>query len=210
MAYGELNIYNGMTKDNVVFDLNGNTSPLIYDVNVYSGGKLTNTTLPGADSPFDDYTVDIKSGGVASNIYVSGGEFTVENGGSAYNIHWTPGYGEVEIENGATATFASNYYGVYLNSSGAFSHVDTMYDVELNTSYPPSGNFWDVPYCNAYVMNGGKLTGSIANGAEVHVWSGGSVDDVTVLANGELVKTPARPTSKLCQAVFSKPPSAAM
>lgn len=187
MAYGELNIYNGMTKDNVVFDLNENTSPPIYDVNVYSGGKLTNTTLPGADSPFDDYTVDIKSGGVASNIYVSGGEFTVENGGSAYNIHWTPGYGEVEIENGATATFASNYSGVYLNSSGAFSHTDTMYDVELNTSYSPSGDYWNATYCNAYVMNGGKLTGSIANGAEVHVWSGGSVDDVTVLSNGELV-----------------------
>ena len=192
MAFEELNIYNGITKDNVVLGYNENTNSSIYNVDVYNGGKLTNATIPAGSMTNDGYydnlgEIEIYSGGVASNLYISGGELNVQLGGSAYNIHWTPGYGEVEIENGATATFASNYSGVYLNSSGAFSHADTMYDVELNTSYSPSGYYWDAPYCNAYVMNGGKLTGSIANGAQVHVWSGGSVDDVTVLEYGELV-----------------------
>ena len=144
MAYGQKNLYNGMTMDNVVFGYNENTNSSIHNVDVYNGGKLTNATIPAGSMTNDGYydnlgEIEIYSGGVASNLYISGGELNVQLGGSAYNIHWTPGYGEVDIDDGATATFASNYSGVYLNSSGAFSHADTMYDVELNTSYSPSG-----------------------------------------------------------------------
>ena len=120
----------------------------------------------------------VMSGGGASRISIeSNGVLEVWSGGTATNVYWTPGMGTLRIYDGATVSFASQYYGVYFGKAGSeVTHAESRGSLDSGI---------------AYVMQNGVLANGSTGGGEVHVWSGGIMrstvvknDTDVILSNG--------------------------
>ena len=156
---------------------------------VSSGGVAVSTTVTGEDarmilrsgctaiSTVIDHDGYMRvSGGSADGISIGpGATLEVKNGGTATNVVWTPTEGEIEIEDGSTITFASNYTGVYLGKNDhLLSHSTVMNGLNIGNK-------------TMAVMPGGTAN-SCTVGPEgcVSVWMGASIDRLTV-SGGELL-----------------------
>jgi len=102
MNGGDVFIYNGGVANGAT--VNGGF------LNVPSGGTANSTTVNGGD-------LNVSSGGTANSTTVNGGKMLVSNGGTATDIDWTPCVGSVYVEDGAYATFVSQYKGCYFGSN---------------------------------------------------------------------------------------------
>ena len=140
---------------------------------VWSGGTANSTTV-NAGGEFH-----ISSGGTANKVKIDSGDLTVYRGGAVTEIEWTPCVGSVTVENGAHATFASTYTGVYYGSDGQLieSTTEPMNDRKLNDERQ-----------SMYVMSDGIANRTVVyfSGCQ-HVCSGGTVNSTWVRAEGNLL-----------------------
>ena len=142
-----VHVYSGLVIDsgtNVV----AQSGDLFYETQILTGGEL-----------------QIASGGLAEGIVVSpDGSLHVASGGTATDIIWTPCEGRVFIDDGATASFVSQYSGVYYGSDNRLlSHALSIDSMILDSTT-----------C-AYVMPEGNATNiSVGHGGLLHVASGGT------------------------------------
>ncbi|MBQ4328355.1 MAG: AIDA repeat-containing protein [Lentisphaeria bacterium] len=171
------NIFSGVVSNGLIID----GEHELWQVNVYSGGKVTNITVGGDYGywdPYGTFCLDIDEGGIASGVTIKdNGELYVGSGGSALNVNWTPTVGVLDIEDGAYVTFVSSYSGVYHGSGGVLlSNTATMNNIVL-----------DGYSNNICIMSGGKVnTAELSNGAELDVMQNGSANDVYVGENAEM------------------------
>ena len=203
---------------------NGTTVNSWGNINVSSGGIANSTTVNSRGSMYvcgtaNSTTVDldgwlvVDSGGIANsttvdqgNMYVySGGtadsivvkswsNMYVYSGGTATNIVWTPCEGQVNIDDGAFATFASTYSGVYYGSScRMLSNTVEMDSITLNRSEElrvmSGGTANDTTVNgNMYVSNGGIANSTTVNSmGSMYVFNGGTANSTIVNNNGRLV-----------------------
>ena len=176
--------------------LNFYVAPGTYIAGTYDGsafviedGKVSNYMVNGncrlyvsSGGTADSITVDssgelrIRSGGTANSATVNGGEFYVQNGGTATDIVWTPCEGHVYVYDGGYATFVSEYSGVYFGSGN-----------ELLSNAPVmEGSTLDADF-EMYVMDGGTANNVTVNsGGFLYISSGGTADSATVNNGGSM------------------------
>ena len=162
-----VHVYSGLIIDSGT-NIVAQSGDLFYETQILSGGELR-----------------IVSGGLADGIVVSpDGSLHVASGGTATDIVWTPCEGRVFIDDGATASFVSQYSGVYYGSDyRLLSHALSMDSLILDSTT-----------C-AYVMPGGNATNiSVGPGGLLHVASGGTatIVDWTPCEGSVLVEDGAR------------------
>ena len=148
----------------------GNTVNSGGSFSVLSGGLATDTTVNSSG------WFHVSSGGTANNITVnSGGWLRVSSGGTATEIVWTPCEGDLYVFEGAVATFASEYSGVYYGSTSLLSHATTIDGVNIDN------------HGKMYVMSGGTANNTTINsGGTMFVSRGGLANSTTVNANQAL------------------------
>ena len=116
------------------------------------------------------------------------------------NVLWTPCEGHVYVYDGAVATFATEYAGVYYGSyNQLLSHEVAMDDKEVGISHEMNVMFGGV--VNKTIVNGGRMvvsSGGMANHTtvtyqdyyvsegELHISSGGTMNDTSVNSGGVL------------------------
>jgi len=129
------------------------------DYYVSSGGVASNTTINSMGY------FEISPGGIANIIKVNAaGNVYVFSGGTATGIEWTPCEGHVFVDNGAVATFASEYSGVYYGANNQLlSHDVSMEDKEIKSN------------TEMYVMSGGTATNIVWTPCEGHIYVSGGV-----------------------------------
>ena len=132
----------------------------VYDegyVCISSGGNLISTTVKGG-------CLDIKSYGQAGMVkMISGGTLHVSGGGTATHVTWTPCEGIVEIDDGATVTFASQYSGVYYGSNNMLKSNQTVIESQTLGTLE-----------TMCVMSGGTAVDTtVSSGGRLDVFSGG-------------------------------------
>jgi len=138
---------------------------------VSSGGTATDTLVSSGGE------LQVEDGGVADHATVdSSGYLAVLAGGTATDIVWTPCEGHVSVEDGAYATFASQYSGVYYGSDDQLLSTATVMD---SVTLEASGEM--------YVMSGGTGTNTAVNeGGSMRVSAGGAADNTTVNEDGSM------------------------
>ena len=132
----------------------------------HSGNVTSNPSVDGGSIVGSLYV--FKGGSVSGVSVESGGTLEVWSGGTASNVVWTPGAGNLRVHEGGTITFRQNYTGVYVSDFSAS-------DVEHTTSASNVGSGG-----KAYVMNGGVLQGGSVTYAAAFVWSGGMAKNMTI------------------------------
>ena len=149
---------------------------------IHSGTTANSTTVNSGG------TLHVFGGGTADNTSVNGGNLIVSSGGTATNIDWTPCAGIVSVENGGTATFVSEYSGIYFGSGGQLlSHDDMMDGMELGNGgemYAMSGGTavntiieWQGILT---IASGGKASDTSVNGGSLIISNGGTADNTSV------------------------------
>ena len=156
---------------------------------VWSGGTANSTTV-NAGGEFH-----ISSGATANKVKIDSGDLTVYRGGTATEIEWTPCVGSVTVENGAHATFASTYTGVYYGSDGQLiESAPTMDERNLvngQTLYVMSKGIANRTTINEYgylhVGSGGTANSTTINPfGYLYVSSGGTASDTTLDEYGSM------------------------
>ena len=175
-----------------------NTSITSGVIKVYSGGKANNTVVNGG-------RIDINKGGSVDGLELRNAMFTVESGtrvnnvsvlsgaslclderASVTNIEWTPGVGNIFLDDGAKVTFTSTHSGVYYASNHRLeSHAQTMTGKYVKGTDDFSGN--DLGGA-MYVMSAGTATDTKVNGGLLQVWNGGTASS-TIINGGYLYLT---------------------
>jgi len=128
------------------------------------GGKAISTIVNSGGY------ISVQPGGMANYTTVNyGGSMYIGSGGTATNIDWTPGIGEVCIAQGAEASFVNPLSGVYLVSGDRLLSSATVMSKKAVT-------------CEMYVMSGGTAVDTtVKDDAEMVVWSGGRAYNTTLL-----------------------------
>jgi len=117
----------------------------------------------------------VMPGGVAGNpVISSGGTLYVSSGGTATGVDWTPCEGKVYVQEGGSATFISQYSGVYYGSnSHLLSHAVTISSMTVGSG------------AIMYIMSGGTAVGNTVSGScNVIVSSCGTAENTLVKASG--------------------------
>ena len=186
---GSLRVFSGGTATNVVWTpcegrIDADEGAFVTFAGAYSGVYYgSGDRLLSNTSAMDFLTLDsaremyVMSGGnVFSTTVGRGGRLSVASGGTAEEIVWTPCEGQVFLEDGANATFASRYSGVYYGSDDhLLSNASTMESVTLDSG----GEMYimsDAIAHNTVIRDGGLL----------HVSSGGLANSITISGGGRM------------------------
>ena len=140
-------------------------------ISISAGGTANSTTINSGGSMF------VSSDGTANNTIVNnGGTLYVSSGGMATDIIWTPCEGHVYVLDGAQATFASKYSGVYYGSANKLlSNTASMNSVTIDSVY------------EICVMLDGTANNTTVNTlGKIHVSSGGMANSTTINSSGSL------------------------
>ena len=138
---------------------------------VYSGETVNNIIVSSGG------VVYVSRGGTANGIIVESGSYLyVSNGGTATNIDWTPCVGQIFIRDGGTATFVSEYSGVYYGADDQLlSHAAILENKEIDRN------------TRMFVMSGGTANGAtIISGGAFYVSGGGTANNTTIISSGYL------------------------
>ena len=133
----------------------------------HTGNVTSNPSVDGGSIVGSLYV--FKGGSVSGVSVESGGTLEVWSGGTASNVVWTPGAGNLRVHEGGTITFRQNYTGVYVSNFSAA-------DVEHTTSARNVGSGG-----KAYVMKGGVLRDGSVTYAAAFVWSGGMAKNMEIV-----------------------------
>ena len=154
--------------------------------NVSSGGIVNSTIVSGGsmyvssggianETNVSSGSMYVYSGGIANSTFVSLGFLYVSSGATATNIVWTPGKGHVYVLDGGTATFSSQYSGVYYGAGEQFSQAMVMEDKTVVRSKEMN------------VMSGGTAINTTVNeSGYLYVSSGGRANSTTVNFEGKM------------------------
>ena len=139
---------------------------------VSSGGTALTTTIKGG-------LLEVKDGGQADTIKMSaGGTVHVSSGGKATKVTWTPCVGIVEIDNGASVAFTSQYSGVYYGSNNKL--VSSKIPVVTSRTLGKLETM-----C---VMSGGTAVDTtVGSGGRMDVYEGGRLAGIQTLESGAIV-----------------------
>ena len=123
--------------------------------------------------------VVVENGGVAETVTVKdGGRLLVSSGGTAAEVAWTPCEGIVEIENGASVAFTSQYSGVYYGSNNKI--VSSKIPVVTSRTLGELETM-----C---VMSGGTAVDTtVGSGGRMDVYDGGRLAGIQTMESGAIV-----------------------
>ena len=156
-----MEIYSGGVVNNTIINVG--------QMNIYSGGIANGTVITSG-------YMNIYSGGVADSISINDNDtrINISSGGTATNIVWTPGVGQIDAEDGAYVTYASTYTGVYFGQGyQAFSHTNSV-----------TGEVFD--NFTMYVMSDGVADNINFNYGEMYIWEGGVASSTTLNYAGSM------------------------
>lgn len=161
-------LYSGGTADLVVLSgarltiESGGTAKRVINssgaiVYVSNGGYMDNFHVSSGASVF------ISPGAITvSGALLYEGRMDVSSGGTALQVKWNPGVGQLNHDIGALVTFADDVTGVYICSAGS----------QLAAVYTYSGILGGGSY--AYAMPRGLMLSCTISSGRAYIWSGGS------------------------------------
>ena len=167
------------------------------DVIIESGVHISNAIV---DAYYDEDggcyygNAFLRNGQTVNNVIIAKGDLIIYSGGTATNIDWTPCEGgHVTVETGATATFTSEYSGVYLGMDEQLvSHTQimnnkTVFDKMYIFNEGVANNTTINSYCLLFVYNGGIANNTTVNSfGYLSVSSGGMANSTTVNSGGSM------------------------
>ena len=172
------------------------TTVEVREMHVSSGGIAYNTVVTNGE-------LEIEDGGVASGVTIqSGAEFSVSSGGTAIDVDWTPGCGDVSVKYGATVSFVKEIRGAYFTEDDRLvSHYSSgtsnlriganekllIFSGGITRNLTASGSVIDDEEAEIEVNSGGSLCGvSIDRAGYLNINGGGYVSGAIINQGGRL------------------------